>query len=149
MPHCARGVGPNCMGLSILDKLPWLQLLACNTLGRVTVAIKTAKLQLCILKQSCIDVHWSTMSTWTIWTCAKQYHDIQPRPRLLAKLWRAYSQDFIWVAVYFVEQVDLSKWKGSFFCGQLTLHWTLDHWQWPSRCTNHAVTHEQSLSLKI
>ena len=114
MPHCARGVGPNCMGLSILDKLPWLQLLACNTLGRVTVAIKTAKLQLCILKQSCIDVHWSTMSTWTIWTCAKQYHDIQPRPRLLAKLWRAYSQDFIWVAVYFVEQVELSKWKGSF-----------------------------------
>ena len=147
MPHCARGVGLNCMGLSILDKLPWLQLLSCNTLGRVTVAIKTAKLQLCILKQSCIDVHWSTMSTWTIWACAKQYHDVQPGPRLL-------SFDVLVLEISFgLLPILWNRWtfqsERQFFCGQLTLHWTLDHWQWPSRCTNHAITHEQSLSLKI
>ena len=63
----------------------------------------------------------------------------------LRPCWHACSQDFARVAIYFVVQMDLSRWKGV-CCGKLTLHWTLNRWQWPSRWANHAITKQHCIN---
>ena len=63
----------------------------------------------------------------------------------LCHCWHACSQEFTRVAIYFVVQTDFSRWK-EVCCGKLTLHWTLDRWQWPSRWANHTITRQQCIN---
>ena len=65
-----------------------------------------------------------------------------------AKLWRDCSLYFTRVAVYLVVQMDLSRSMVA-CCGQLAFHWTLNHWRWPSRWANHAITRQQCIDSKI
>ena len=65
-----------------------------------------------------------------------------------AMLWRTCSRDFTRVAVYLVMQMDFSRWK-VVRCGKLSLHWTLNRWQRPSRWANHAITRQQHIDSKI
>ena len=69
-------------------------------------------------------------------------------PGHAAMLWCTCSRDFTRVAFYLVVQMDLPRWK-VVCCGQLTLHWTLDHWQQPSRWANHAITRQQCIDSKM
>ena len=65
-----------------------------------------------------------------------------------AMLWHACSWDFTRLAVYLVVQMNLSKWK-VVCCGKLTLHWTLNCRQQPSRRANHTITRQQRIDSKI
>ena len=106
-----------------------------------------------------VDVHRrlsNTMSTCTIMgvcTCqirviTTHVHTARRARAKAAMLWRACSQDFTRVAVYLVVQMDLSRWK-VVCCGKLTLHWTLNRWQRPSRWANHAITRQKRIDSKI
>ena len=88
----------------------------------------------------------NTMCTCTIWACARLTYDYQWCKQ--CAVWRACSRDFTRVAVYLVVQMELLRRK-VVCCGQPTLRWTLDRWQWPSRWAHHAVTSQQSLKAKI
>ena len=124
---------------------------------QVTVANQCSQVQLVYLSRT-VGVGYvhrrlsSTISTCIIWACARltRHHQWckQRAQYKAAMLWRACSQDFTRVAVYLVVQMELSRWK-VVCCGQLTLRWTLDRWQRPSRWAHHAVTRQQSLKSKI
>ena len=50
---CLCGADPDCLGLSTLDVLSYMTAaahLCASTIGMVTVAINTAKVQLCVVK---------------------------------------------------------------------------------------------------
>ena len=117
-----------------LDALPYcMQLLTC--------ACKSNSNQ-CNFVYSSRTVGVGSLSMCTIWACATSFSLMQGWYK---KLWHACFRDFARVTVYLVVQMDLSRWK-VVCCGQLTLHWTLDRWQWQSKLANHSVT---SFKLKI
>ena len=124
---------------------------------QVTIAINAPKLHLCVHSSGTVGIGYVhrrlsiTMSMCTIWACARvntsSASGVPGQGCCTAKFRCACSWDFTSVAVYLVVQMDLSRWK-AVCCGQLTIHWSLDHWQGQSRLTNHAIIHEPSLTSK-
>ena len=81
----------------------------------------------------------NTMSTCTIWTVNMSSTMMQQCAQ--AKVAKHLFLRFHYGHHLFVVQMDLSRLK-VVHCGQITLHWTLNHWQWPSRWATCAITRQ-------